>query len=192
VDDLENIDFYSVLQVSENAEISTIQRVFRILAQRYHPDNQETGDAERFRLVREAYAVLGDEQRRAEYDAMPKYQRHRGRTTPQADPEAPSQGVTTGDFEFERAARLAVLEALYEQRRLHPDSGAVYDQELIDKLGVSREQLEFTVWFLKEKNLVRRSIENARLSITAEGAEYLEHNLPSNLRRRLYPLRHES
>ena len=38
------IDYYDLLQVSSTAEPETIHRVYRLLAQRYHPDNQETGN----------------------------------------------------------------------------------------------------------------------------------------------------
>ncbi len=55
-------DHYETLQVSKNADTDTIQRVFRLLAQRYHPDNQETGSEEQFRQIHEAY--LGTERSR--------------------------------------------------------------------------------------------------------------------------------
>jgi DnaJ-class molecular chaperone len=42
-------DYYEVLQVSDTAEPETINRVYRIFAQRYHPDNRETGNEARFR-----------------------------------------------------------------------------------------------------------------------------------------------
>ena len=48
------VDYYEVLQVNSNAEQETIQRVFRLLAQRFHPDNKETGDDGRFRKIQEA------------------------------------------------------------------------------------------------------------------------------------------
>ena len=61
-------DYYEVLQVSANAEPDTIHRVYRLLAQRFHPDNQETGNSDRFHQVHEAYTVLSDPERRAKYD----------------------------------------------------------------------------------------------------------------------------
>ena len=42
-------------QINPRAELETIERVYRILAGRYRPDNQQTGDTERFRLLTEAY-----------------------------------------------------------------------------------------------------------------------------------------
>ena len=42
-------DHYEVLQLSRTADVDTIRRVFHVLAQRYHPDNRETGNQEKFR-----------------------------------------------------------------------------------------------------------------------------------------------
>ena len=41
-------DYYELLQISPKAEPDTIHRVFRLLAQRFHPDNQETGSEAAF------------------------------------------------------------------------------------------------------------------------------------------------
>ena len=63
------VDYYEILQVSDSAELETINRVYRIFAQRYHPDNRETGNEARFREITEAYHVLSNPERRAQYDA---------------------------------------------------------------------------------------------------------------------------
>ena len=60
-------DYYELLQVSASAELETIHRVYRLLAQRYHPDNQETGNPPRFREISEAYRVLSDPEERARF-----------------------------------------------------------------------------------------------------------------------------
>ena len=62
-------DYYEFLQISPNAEFDTIHRVHRFLALRFHPDNPETCDTDKFHLLQQAYEVLSDEARRAEYDA---------------------------------------------------------------------------------------------------------------------------
>ena len=49
------VDYYEVMQVSQRAESATISRVFRHLAKRYHPDNQETGNRELFDQLAEAW-----------------------------------------------------------------------------------------------------------------------------------------
>src|SRR5262249_36748716 len=69
-------DYYEVLQISPNADPDTIHRVYRLLAQRFHPDNQATGDADRFRLLSDAYHVLGDPERRARYDVQRPARQH--------------------------------------------------------------------------------------------------------------------
>ena len=64
------MDYYETLQISANAEPETIHRVYRLLAQRFHPDNNDTGNADRFRELAEAYEVLSDPERRAKYDVV--------------------------------------------------------------------------------------------------------------------------
>ena len=61
-------DYYEILQLNRHADTETIHRVFHVLAQRYHPDNRETGNEQMFRKVVEAHAVLTHAERRAAYD----------------------------------------------------------------------------------------------------------------------------
>src|SRR5580704_4389873 len=63
-------DHYQVLQVSRTADVDTIRRVFHVLAQRYHPDNRETGNQDKFRQVVEAHTVLNDPVKRAAHDVF--------------------------------------------------------------------------------------------------------------------------
>ena len=66
---LGGLDCYEVMQLSRNADAETISRVYRLLASRYHPDNRETGDSEKFIRLSGAYRILNDPERRARYDA---------------------------------------------------------------------------------------------------------------------------
>jgi len=62
-------DYYRVLQVQENAEPEVVQAAYRTLSKKYHPDTNKAAEAEeRMKQLNEAYAVLGDETQRAEYD----------------------------------------------------------------------------------------------------------------------------
>ncbi len=65
----DSLDLYEVMQLSSSADAGTISRVYRWLASRYHPDNVETGNSERFIRLSEAYRILSDPEKRADYDA---------------------------------------------------------------------------------------------------------------------------
>jgi curved DNA-binding protein CbpA len=185
------IDYYEILQISVNAEPDTIHRVYRLMAQRYHPDNQETGSEIKFRQIREAYDVLSDPEKRAQYDILHAQRR-------QARIRVANEGIRAeNDFQLEQVVRLSVLEALYAQRRLDPNKPGVFLLDLEELAGTPREHLEFTLWYLAEKGFIKRG-DNSRLLITAEGVDYLEENFTLNLQRRRLrahsesPVPHES
>ena len=67
-DDPEQLDCYEIMQLSPKAGADTIHRVHRILAQRYHPDTPDTGNAEMFIRVTAAARILSDPEQRAKYD----------------------------------------------------------------------------------------------------------------------------
>jgi curved DNA-binding protein CbpA len=172
-----NLDFYEVLQVSANAEPDTIHRIYRLLAQRFHPDNQETGNSDRFHQIHEAYTVLSNPESRARYDvSYHKVKQDRWRFI--------SAGAESeNDFEMEQIGRLTLLEALYTRRRMEPSTPALLSADLETLMGRPREHIEFTVWFLVQKKLVTKD-DQARLQITADGVEYLEANYRMNLQRK--------
>ena len=65
----EKRDYYEVLGVEKSASASELKNAFRSLARKYHPDrSQEDNAEEMFKEIQEAYAVLSDEQKRAQYD----------------------------------------------------------------------------------------------------------------------------
>lgn len=170
-------DYYEILQVSATAEPDTIHRVYRLLAQRFHPDNAETGNQDRFHQVHEAYQVLSNPESRARYDIAYHQQRQdRWRLVS-------SGAKAENDFELEQIGRLTVLEALYTRRRTDPETPTLFTGDLESLTGRPREHLAFTVWFLLQKKFVSRD-DQSRLQISAEGVEYLEENYRENLQRR--------
>lgn len=59
---------YDVLEVSSRASQETITAAFRSLGRRYHPDNLDTGNADKMRAITAAYQVLKDPESRGRYD----------------------------------------------------------------------------------------------------------------------------
>jgi curved DNA-binding protein CbpA len=173
----EPVDYYEVLQVNMSADPETIDRVYRLLAQRYHPDNQQTGDEGRFRTLLEAYTVLRDPEKRARYDVLHQQRRQdRWRLVS-------SGAESENDFEMEQIVRLTVLEALYTKRRVEPSNPGIFWREFEKLIGRPREHLDFTLWFLLQKRFVARD-DNSQLVLTVEGAEYLEQSYRSNLQQK--------
>lgn len=64
-------DFYKILGVREDAPEVEIKKAYRRIAKKYHPDANEGSleAAERFKAASEAYAIIGDEKSRKEYDS---------------------------------------------------------------------------------------------------------------------------
>ena len=159
-------DYYEILQISNKADPEMIHRVYRILAQRYHPDNATTGNDTAFRAITEAYSVLSDPEKRAAYDV--NFQSNRQLRWQIFDQHQAVTGKAA-----EKAKRRGILDLLYTSRRNQPAAPSMTLHELEDLLGCPREHLEFSLWYLKENGLITRS-DNARYSITAKGVDLTE------------------
>ena len=170
-------DYYEVLQISPNAEPDTIHRIYRLLAQRFHPDNNETGNADRFHEIHEAYTVLSNPESRARFDV--KYHQLRQDRWRLISTGAQSEN----DFELEQNARLTLLEALYTRRRMDPERPTLFTSELESLSGRPREHLEFTVWYLVQRKWVTKD-DQSRLTISADGVDYLEQNYREHISQR--------
>jgi len=166
------IDYYELLQISPNAEVETIQRVYKLLAARHHPDNTETGDLDKFLTLKRAFETLTTPALRGEYDAL--YQQ---RNT------APIEIFELKEFsigiEGEANRRLGILCLLYTRRRSNPDDPGLSMLEFEAKMQVPREHLMFTMWYLREHNCLRQD-EASDYVITGDGVDYVETHLPSN------------
>lgn len=160
------IDYYELLQLSSNADTDTIERIFRHLAKKFHPDNRESGDADRFRLVVEAYRILSNTESRAAYDVQ--YQDYWNSRWNIA-----SDAGRGADFGDDRENRDIVLSMLYVQRRRDMKKPGLGDYEVARLLGMPLELMEFHVWYLKAKGWVER-LDTGHLAITAPGVDRVE------------------
>jgi len=166
------VDYYEMLRVSPGAEIESIQRVHRALSARYHPDNLETGDLERFLLVNEAFKVLSDPEKRKDFDA--NYKSKKENPMPVFLTKEFTEGV---DGEVNR--RMGLLCLLYTQRRINPVLPALSVLEIEQMMFIPREHLLFTIWYLKAKRQIIQD-DRSSLKITAEGIDFMEANLPEH------------
>jgi len=160
------IDYYEDLQISPNADMETIERIYRLFAKRYHPDNSNTGDVEKFSIVTEAYRLLSDPEKRAAYDT--KYEEEKIRQFKTVSSISPSEG-----FETDRRVRYQILSMLYIERRREPLESGVGLWRLEKLLGWPEKVLEFHTWYLKEKGWIQRA-DTGGYSITASGVDVVE------------------
>jgi len=161
-------DYYEDLQISPNADKEMIERVFRILAKRYHPDNIESGDAEKFNVLYKAYQVLSDSEKRAAFDA--KYEQLRADRWKIVEEASQSDG-----FESDDRIRQGVLSLLYVARRqdaLNPGMGIIEFEKV---LGCPQHHMEFHIWYLKEKGWILRT-DTGGYAITADGVDKMAKN----------------
>jgi curved DNA-binding protein CbpA len=162
------IDYYEDLQISPNADMETIERIYRLFAKRYHPDNSNTGDVEKFGIVTEAYRLLSDPEKRAAYDT--KYEEEKIRQFKTVSSISPSEG-----FETDQRIRYQILSILYTERRREPSESGVGLWRLEKLLGWPEKILEFHTWYLKEKGWIQRA-DTGGYSITASGVDVVEEN----------------
>ena len=158
-------DYYEVLQVSPRADRDTIERVFRYLANRFHPDNRETGDAERFREIVDAYELLSSAAKRAQYDLS--YERVREVRWRMFSQDSVDDNVTA-----DGRIRLAIMSILYIVRRNHPNEPGVGGVELERLLECPEPVVKFHCWYLRENTWITR-LDTGAMAITALGVDRL-------------------
>jgi curved DNA-binding protein CbpA len=156
-------DHYENLQVSPRADRDTIERVFRHLAKRYHPDNQDSGDTDTFTRIVEAYRVLTDPEQRARYDLT--YEQVKA-----AQWRIFDQETTRSEIAADARIRNAILALLYVARRNDCANPAIGAVELERTLGCPESVMAFHVWYLREQGLIKRN-ESGGFAITAAGVD---------------------
>ena len=165
-------DYYEVLQISRHADIETIHRVYRIMAARFHPDNPRTGNTNAFLLLKNAYEVLADPERRAKYDQ-----------TRVVEDEGPLPIFELQDFVYglqgEINRRLGVLALLYNRRRANQDNPGLSLLDLEKRMAFPREHLTFALWYLRSKGYVSQE-DNSDCGITATGIDFIESHCASD------------
>ncbi|MGC1357443.1 MAG: DnaJ domain-containing protein [Xanthobacteraceae bacterium] len=157
------VDYYELLEISPNANSETIERMFRYFAQRYHPDNQDTGDRVRFDVIMEAHDVLSDSGKRAQYDV--KHKHHSGLRWKVLKEASDNKNIEP-DVDIQNK----LLSIFYVRRRQNIANPGIGDLTLERMLGCPVEHLQFHLWYLKEKGWIRKT-ESGMFAITVEGVD---------------------
>ena len=156
-------DYYETLQVSPRADRETIERVFRHLAKRYHPDNRDSGNTDIFGRIVEAYRVLTDPEERARYDLA--YEQLKA-----AQWRIFDQETTHSEIAADARIRDALLALLYVARRNDCANPAIGAVELERTLSCPESLMAFHIWYLREQGLIKRN-ESGGFAITAAGVD---------------------
>lgn len=162
-------DHYEILRLSADSDQETIDRVYRTLARRFHPDNDKTGDAEIFLRIAEAHRILSDPGQRRRYDAERESQNSVVRF------DMRSRDFFAG-LRGEQNRRLAVLCLLYRKRTADHDRPGLSLLDLECLSGFTREELGFALWYLCEKGLAKAD-DHTKYEILAGGCDYVESSL---------------
>ncbi|HEX7760012.1 MAG TPA: J domain-containing protein [Caulobacteraceae bacterium] len=157
------IDYYEILEISPHANSDTIERMFRYLARRCHPDNQATADRARFDLILQAHNALRDPVKRVQYDI--EYEKHSSFRS-ELTQEASDGGGVDRDVDIQNK----LLSVFYTKRRKNLKDPGIGDAELEHLLGCPIEHLEFNLWYMKEKRWIART-EEGMFAITIEGVD---------------------
>lgn len=158
-----NLDFYEILEISPNASQDTIDRMFRFLAQRYHPDRPDTADPEKFDHIVKAHEVLRDPEKRAAYDI--KYKKNS-----ESNWHLVEEASEKDNFENDAVTQERVLSVMYIKRKRDIYNPGCGTMELERLTGCPREMLDFHLWYLREKGWITR-LEDGLLAITADGVD---------------------
>ncbi|UMX71780.1 curved DNA-binding protein [Klebsiella pneumoniae] len=115
-------DYYAILGVQPTDDLKTIKTAYRRLARKYHPDVSKENDAEaKFKDLAEAWEVLKDEQRRAEYDQLWQHRNDPGFGRQRQTHE---QSYSQQDFDDIFSSMFG--QQAHQRRRQHAARGAIW------------------------------------------------------------------
>jgi len=184
----EFVDYYDFLMVSPQADRAMVEWAVRLMLTRYGPKNPETADEEKYETTKAAYRALVDPAKREEYDQIWAQQkgepgppeegkrdrRSSGRTgQPPIDKITVELDATEEDVRLQTKLRQAILSAAYDTLIKNPRNPELGRAEISRLVRCRVDDLEFPIWFLRERNLIKTS--NMGLySLTAEGVLWVE------------------
>ena len=163
------IDYYHVLQVSPNCDPRVLEMAYHHFAKMYHPDRRETADVNKLQDVIEAYRVLRDPERRAEYDELHSTMETKNvyQFPLSVEPDLDEEDAVSDADILER-----VLLLLYKKRRETPGSAGMVEWMIEETIEGAGDNFEFHIWYLKSKGFIEGT-EEGTLAITVEGVDHV-------------------
>jgi hypothetical protein len=160
------IDYYEFLMISPNADRQMVEWAARLMLARYDPQKSKTPDPKKCELVKEAFRALADPKKRSAYDA--ELGKQKPAVTVNVNAEVTAQDVA--DSHMMRQAIMAILYQAIMRKPRDPDVGRT---DLARALGVTAPDLEFALWFMREKDWITAT-QAGSYAITILGAEWVE------------------
>ena len=164
-------DHYDVLGIDPKASLAAIEQAYIELSEKFHSDNLETGDTDKYDAVVLAHEVLADVLLRREFDKI------KGVGAEAVAPKfsGPSFFDSLGR---ESGLRMALLCVLYDRRRTKPFTPSLSLRHIEGIIEATTEELNFAIWYLKQRILASMD-DKSTLQITVEGMDLIETNRPS-------------
>ena len=152
-------DHHALLRAGVAGDLAGLDRLYRGLALRYHPDNCDTGNAEIFLRIKEAYRILAPSQPNQEDQEIAKPLKTIGL-------QAQLRGL--------KDKRLEVLGLLCQRRVTDYRNAYISPGELESLTGMAANEIGFILWYLQNKGAVTLSDNTPGYTITAGGVDLLE------------------
>lgn len=162
-------DHYEVLGVEHKAGTEAIQIAYTRLAEKYHPKTGDVPSPEKYESVTLAFEVLSDPDLRLDFNKL--------KGIGEEDKPKFSGMAFFEAYQRDTHLRVGLLCVLYDRRRSKPFTPALSMRHLEQIFGASTQELNFALWYLKQRELVMAD-DKSSLQITVEGMDYLEANPP--------------
>lgn len=153
-------DYHELLRVGMDGEIdhSRLDRLYRSLAARYHPDKGESGNSETFLRIAQAYQILSASEIQAESGVT-----------------KPAQGFEwQGTLRTLKDKKAVVLGLLCDRRISDYRNAAVSERELESLTGLTSNEVGFILWYLRDKGAVTLIGHSSDYAISSAGIDILE------------------
>lgn len=156
-------DYHELLRAGMDGDLdhSGLDRLYRSLAARYHPDKGDSGNSETFLRIAQAYQILSASQVQVE-SGLTK----------------PAQGFAWQErLRNLKDKKAAILGLLCDRRISDYRNATVSESELESLTGLTSNEVGFILWYLREKGAVTLIGHSSDHAISAAGIDILERTI---------------